>query len=138
MNPPYNTYSGGLKNKYNDTGIKIKSATDIYKLLRGYGHKNQEYFITISIDGSNSMIRKRVLFIGTLNRSLVHPREIFRPAIEHGASAIIIAHNHPSGTLKATPEDFAVTQKIKEAGDLLGIELLDHLIISKNKFISLL
>jgi DNA repair protein RadC len=118
--------------------LTIRNAKQANDHLKDMSKINKENFRGLYLNSRYKLIHSETISIGTIDASIVHPREIFRPAIEHGASAIIIAHNHPSGTLKATPEDFAVTQKIKEAGDLLGIELLDHLIISKNKFISLL
>ncbi len=121
---------------YNDKGIKIKSATDIYKLLRSYGHKNQEYFITISIDGSHSMIKRRVLFIGTLNKSLVHPREVFHYALKDRAAALILVHNHPSNNVNPSNEDIDITKRLKEIGDLIGIDIIDHVIIGNNDFFS--
>jgi DNA repair protein RadC len=78
-----------------------------------------------------------VISIGSLTSSIVHPREVFKPALEYSAVAIIIAHNHPSGALKITEADLEVTQKLAEAGQILGIDLLDHLIIAKNKFVSI-
>lgn len=118
--------------------VTIRNAKQAFDHLKDMSKLNKENFRGLYLNSRYKLIHSETISIGTIDASIVHPREIFRPAIEHGSSAIIIAHNHPSGTLKATPEDFAVTQKIKEAGDLLGIELLDHLIISKNKFISLL
>ncbi len=100
-------------------------------------NKKQEYFMTITLDGANHIIEKRVVFIGTLNRSLIHPREIFADALTDRAASIIIAHNHPSGQLEASVEDLHVTQRIKESGKLLGIELLDHIIFTKDGFLSL-
>ncbi|MDA7848192.1 DNA repair protein RadC [Sulfurospirillum sp.] len=116
---------------------KITKAEDIYDELQEYKNKKQEYFITITLDGANHIIEKRVVFIGTLNRSLIHPREIFADALTDRAASIIIAHNHPSGQLEASSEDLHVTQRLKESGKLLGIELLDHIIFTKEGFLSL-
>ena len=116
---------------------KITKAEDIYDELQEYKTKKQEYFVVITLDGANHIIEKRVVFIGTLNRSLIHPREIFAPALSDRAASIIIAHNHPSGQLEASVEDLHVTQRIKESGKLLGIELLDHVIFTKDGFLSL-
>ena len=77
-----------------------------------------------------------LIFIGTLNQSLVHPREVFRPAITDNAAGIIICHNHPSGTLEASMADIQITQRLKEVAKLVGIELLDHVILSKNGYYS--
>lgn len=116
---------------------KITEAKNIYDELQEYKTKKQEYFIVITLDGANHIIEKRVVFIGTLNRSLIHPREIFADALTDRAASIIIAHNHPSGQLEASTEDLHVTQRIKESGKLLGIELLDHIIFTKDGFLSL-
>ncbi|MBU0632797.1 DNA repair protein RadC [bacterium] len=116
---------------------KITSSQDIYDLLQEYKSKKQEYFITITLDGANHIIEQRVISIGTLNRSLIHPREVFADAITDRAASIIIAHNHPSGILETSDEDILVTKRLQESAKLLGIELLDHLIISKNGYLSM-
>ena len=116
---------------------KITSAHEIYDELQEYKHKKQEYFITITLDGANHIIEKRVIFIGTLNRSLIHPREVFADAITDRAASIIIAHNHPSGLLEVSDEDRLVTKRLQESSKLLGIELLDHIIISKDGYLSM-
>ena len=90
----------------------------------------------ITLDGASKVIEKRVIHIGTLNQSLVHPREVFRPAILDNAAGIIIAHNHPSGTLEASRADLQITQRLKEVSKLVGIELLDHVIVSKEGYCS--
>jgi len=115
---------------------RITSAQDVYSLLQDYSAKDREHFITISLDGRSKVIEKRVIHVGTLNQSLVHPREVFRPAILDNAAGIIIAHNHPSGTLEASRADIQITQRLKEVAKLVGIELLDHVIISKEGYYS--
>lgn len=115
---------------------QIKTASDIYKELEKYKNKKQEYFIMISLDGANHIIKKRVISIGILNQSLVHPREVFSPALKDRAASIIIAHNHPSGVLKASNEDINITNRLKECGKLLGLEILDHIIITKDGYLS--
>jgi DNA repair protein RadC len=116
---------------------KITCALDIYNELQEYKNKQQEYFLTITLDGANHIIQTRVISIGTLNRSLIHPREVFADAITDRAASIVIAHNHPSGLLEASQEDVHVTKRLKESAKLLGIELLDHLIISKDGYFSM-
>ncbi len=115
---------------------RITSAQNVYTLLHEYSSKEKEHFLLITLDGSSHVIEKRVIHIGTLNQSLVHPREVFRPAIQDNAAGIIISHNHPSGTLEASRADMQITQRLKEVAKLIGIELLDHVIISKNGFYS--
>ena len=116
---------------------KITCAEDIYDELQEYKNKKQEYFIVITIDGASHIIEKRVVFIGTLNHSLIHPREIFADALTDRAAAIIIAHNHPSGQLEASLEDIAVTKRVKESAKLLGIDLIDHIIFTNIEYLSL-
>ena len=91
----------------------------------------------ITLDGANRLIDNSIVFVGTLNQSLVHPREIFAKAVEDRAAAIIVAHNHPSGSLEPSLEDKAITEKLKAAGELMGISVLDHLIVSKQGYHSL-
>ncbi len=92
--------------------------------------KKQEYFVCLTLDGANRLISKRVISIGTLTSSLVHPREVFAEAITDRAAGIIVAHNHPSGNLQASDADRAVTERLRDAGELLGIKLLDHVVIT--------
>ena len=98
--------------------------------------KKQEHFVVLTLDGARRLIKKRTITIGTLTSSLVHPREVFSPAISDRAASIIIGHNHPSGTLSISDQDRTVTKRIKDAGDLLGIPLDDHIIISSIGFVS--
>ena len=116
---------------------KITSPNDIYEELKSFKNKQQEYFLALYLDGANHLIDRKVITIGILNQSLVHPREVFSYAIEHRCASIIVAHNHPSGTLEASHEDINVTKRLKESGKILGIELLDHVIFTKDGFVSL-
>ena len=100
--------------------------------------KKQEYFVCLTLDGANRLIAKRIITIGTLTASLVHPREVFAEAIADRAASIIVAHNHPSGTLTASSADSEVTQRLEEAGVVLGIKLVDHLIVSSSGHLSIL
>jgi len=116
---------------------KITSAEDVYSELKEYRNKKQEYFLVLTLNGASHLIEKRIISIGTLNQSLVHPREVFADAIGDRAAGIIIAHNHPSGQLEASHEDKMVTKRIKEVGKIMGIELLDHVILTKDGYLSL-
>jgi DNA repair protein RadC len=98
--------------------------------------KKQEYFVVLSLDGANRLIAKRIITIGTLTSSLVHPREVFADAITDRAASIIVAHNHPSGSLESSEADSNITKRLNEAGDLLGINLLEHIIVSAKGFIA--
>jgi len=115
---------------------KITSAEDVYSELKSFTNKKQEYFLTITLDGASHIINTRTVFIGTLNQSLVHPREVFADAIADRSAGIIIAHNHPSGTLVPSRADISITQRLKEVSKLVGIELLDHVILAKSGFYS--
>ena len=116
---------------------RINSAYDIFSLLYEYSLKEKEYFLLVTLDGASAVIAQRVIHIGTLNQSLVHPREVFRPAILDNAAGVIIAHNHPSGTLEGSRADIQITQRLKEVAKLVGIELLDHVILTVHGYSSL-
>lgn len=116
---------------------KITSSKDVYDELKEYHNKQQEYFLCLYLDGANHLIQTKVITIGILNQSLVHPREVFSYAIEKRCASIIVAHNHPSGVLEASNEDINVTKRLQESGKILGIELLDHLIITSDGYLSL-
>ncbi len=115
---------------------RITSAQEVYEELKEFSTKNQEHFLSITLDGASHIINTRTVFIGTLNQSVVHPREVFADAIADRAAGIFIAHNHPSGTLEASRADVQITQRLKEVSKLVGIELLDHVILSKHGFYS--
>lgn len=115
----------------------VTSAEDVFKILAEYSTKDQEHILLITLDGASKVIRKEVIHIGTVNQSMVHPRDVFRPAIVDNAVGIIIAHNHPSGTLEASIADIKITQRLKEGSKILGIELLDHVIIAKGGYYSM-
>lgn len=117
--------------------ITIRNAKQAFEHLKDMSKLNKEHFRGLYLNNHYKLIHSETISIGTLDASIIHPREVFKPALEHSASAIIIAHNHPSGNLKPSQEDIEVNQKLKEAGEILGINILDHLVISKNKFISL-
>ena len=116
----------------------INTSEDAVTLLGDIRDKKQEYFVCFTLDGANRLIAKRTITIGTLSASLVHPREVFADAIADRAASIIIAHNHPSGTLVASEADKKVTEQVKQAGELLGIKLLDHVIITKTAHVSVI
>ncbi|MFA5248651.1 MAG: DNA repair protein RadC [Patescibacteria group bacterium] len=115
----------------------INSAKDAVAQLQELRPAKKEYFVALYLNARNQLIHKEVVSMGTLNASLVHPREVFKPAIDHLAASIIVAHNHPSENLEASQEDIKMTEKLKQAGELLGVEMLDSLIITKSGFTSL-
>ena len=116
----------------------IDSPEKAVELLTDIRDKKQEYFVCLTLDGANRLIAKRVVTIGTLTASLVHPREVFADAIADRAASIIVAHNHPSGGLEASQADKEVTNRLMEAGKLLGITLNDHIIVTKTSHKSLM
>ncbi|MFB9327250.1 DNA repair protein RadC [Paenibacillus aurantiacus] len=97
----------------------------------------KEHFVCLFLNTKNQVIVKETLSVGTLNASLVHPREVFRAAIKCSSASIVCVHNHPSGDPTPSPEDIAMTRRLKEAGELVGIDVLDHLVIGDNRFVSL-
>lgn len=110
---------------------------DVFGLLNPkIGHLKKEHFVLISFDTRNRVIGMDTISVGTLNASLVHPREMFEIAIRRHAASVIIAHNHPSGDPDPSDEDIRVTAKLTEAGKLLGIQVLDHIIVGKDRFYS--
>ena len=114
----------------------ITTANKAYKYLHEYHHLNREHFIAITLDGASRVIATHIISIGTLNQSLVHPREVFYSAIKDKAAAIIIAHNHPSGQLHPSRADKQVTTRLKDAGKLIGIDIIDHIILTPDGFYS--
>ena len=116
----------------------IDSPEKAVELLADIRDKKQEYFVCLTLDGANRLIAKRVVTIGTLTASLVHPREVFADVIADRAASIIVAHNHPSGSLEASQADREVTNRLRQAGELLGINLVDHIIITKDNFQSII
>jgi len=117
---------------------KITAPSDILPLVEKYRNRKQEHFMVATLDGSHKVIRVRVVSKGILNRCLVHPREIFRKAITDNAASIIAIHNHPSGNPNPSPEDIEITNRLKAAGEIIGIEVLDHVVIGKYGYYSFL
>ncbi len=109
---------------------RIRTSEDLKPYLQAYANKKQEYFLAATLNGANEIIAVRVITIGLVNKSQIHPREIYANAITDRACYIIVAHNHPSGSLEPSPEDIAVTGRLKKSGEILGIKLLDHIIFS--------
>jgi DNA repair protein RadC len=115
----------------------INSAKDAVAQLQELRAAKKEHFVALYLNARNQLIHKETISIGTLNASLVHPREIFEPALRLLASQIIVAHNHPSGDITPSDEDLKITSRLRSAGELLGIEVLDHIIIVEKNFSSL-
>lgn len=115
----------------------IKGPEDVYKHLSEMKKLQKEHFRGLYLNTRNRLIHDEIISMGTLNLSLIQPREVFRPAIEYSAAALIIAHNHPSGDPEPSEDDIKVTQQIVEVGKLMQIDVLDHVIIGEAKFVSL-
>ena len=122
-----------------EPGNKVTHPSDIVDsgLLDTIKNAPQEHFVAISLDGAGQVITSRVVTIGILNSSLAHPRETFRGAILDNAASIILAHNHPSGDLNPSANDIALTQQMAHAGEIIGIKVIDHIIVSKKGYNSL-
>lgn len=118
--------------------IKLKSPHDVLNFVRPeLQYATQEIFKVILLDVKNQLIAIPEISRGILNQSLVHPREVFREAIRRSSAAVILVHNHPSGDPEPSDDDIKITQKLSAAGELLGIEVLDHLIIGKGEYVSM-
>ena len=115
---------------------EVLSAEDVWKLCADIRDSKKEHFVAFYLDTQNRLIERQIISIGTLNASLVHPREVFEPTIKLSAASVIIAHNHPSGDIGPSLEDKVVTKRLKEAGKILGIDLADHVIVSKTAYLS--
>ena len=116
--------------------VKITEAKDVLPLIGRITSKQQEYFICISLNGANEVIENRTVTVGLLDRSQVHPREVFADVITDRAASVIFAHNHPSGALEPSNSDLKIQEQLTEAGRILGIKVLDHIIISKKGYYS--
>jgi DNA repair protein RadC len=119
------------------TGCKVTTPEDILPHIAYLKDKRQEHFVCITLNGAGEVISNRVITVGLLNHSLVHPREVFTEAITERAASIICVHNHPSGSLEPSSQDIAITAQLRDAGTLIGIQLIDHIIISKNGYLSM-
>ena len=114
--------------------INIRNAPQAFAYLKNMGSLQKEQLRGLYLNNHYELVHDEIISLGTLTSTIIEPREIFKPAFEYSAVAIIIAHNHPSNNLKATKTDLEITKKIKAAGKLLNIEILDHLLIGQNKF----
>ncbi|HEY6805385.1 MAG TPA: DNA repair protein RadC [Pyrinomonadaceae bacterium] len=116
--------------------IKISRAEDVLPLLADIRDKSQEHFVCITLNGANEVIQKRVVTVGLLNRTLVHPRDVYADVITDRAAAVIFAHNHPSGDVQPSEEDIQTQIRLIEAARILGIRVLDHVIVSRKSYYS--
>jgi len=116
--------------------IKVENPKDVLPLVQEYKDKKQEYFICMTLDGASNIIQSRVISIGTIEQSLIHPREVFADAISDRAAGVIFVHNHPTGDLSPSEDDKEITKRLIEAGKLLGIKVCDHIIITNKSYFS--
>ncbi|MEK7202142.1 MAG: DNA repair protein RadC [Patescibacteria group bacterium] len=120
-----------------DTNLPIVATPkDVVAHLTDLCDKQKEHFVALYLNARNQIIHKETISVGTLTASLVHPREVFEPAIRHFASSIVVAHNHPSGDPAPSEEDIKLTKNLVQAGKILDIDLFDHIIVTKNVFFS--
>ncbi len=115
----------------------IRTAKDVYEYLRDMHNLPKEHLRGLYLNSHNRIIHDEVISIGTINTNIVHPREVFRPAIEYSAAALVLAHNHPSGNAIPSSQDVAITDQLIQAGKILGINVLDHVIVTKDAFSSI-
>jgi len=116
----------------------IKSSSDVVPYVQNYAVSKKEHFLLLTLNGSHEIIQIHVVSIGTLNRTLIHPREIYGTAMREDAAAIIVCHNHPSGNCEPSEEDIDVTHNLERVGEIMGIELLDHIIVCRESYYSFL
>lgn len=119
------------------TVTEISDQNAAYELFRYLERESQEHFCAAFLNSKNGLVSTRTVHIGTLNMSVVGPREVFREAVREGAAGIVVAHNHPSGDPSPSPEDIQVTRRLKDVGEILDIPLLDHIIVGQGRFVSL-
>jgi len=116
----------------------VKTPDDVFSLVRGrLKGKKKEYFLALLLDTRNRLIRVAEISVGSLDGSIVHPREVFKEAVSASAASVIFVHNHPSGDPEASEDDTGLTKRLAEAGEIMGIDVLDHIIIGDNKYLSL-
>ena len=121
---------------YLKTGTRFTSPTQIYETFSFLSRETKEMFITVHLDGKNRIICMDIVSVGSLNQSIVHMRSVFQTACLSAAAAFVCIHNHPSGDPTPSSEDIAITRRLREAGELMGIKLLDHIIIGDNEYLS--
>ena len=117
--------------------VAVSKPGEAYEQVKDIARDKQEQLVGLYLDAQNKLIVRRTISVGSLNTTRSHPREILYPAIQHLAAGFILAHNHPSGCLEPSPEDITFTQAVARAGELMGIELYDHLVVTRNGFTSL-
>lgn len=121
---------------YLKTGTRYTAPRQVYETFQFLMKETKEMFITLHLDGKNRIIAMDLVSIGSLNQSIVHPREVFKTALLSNAASLILIHQHPTGDPTPSSEDIAITRRLKEAGDIMGIKILDHIIIGEGEYLS--
>jgi DNA repair protein RadC len=116
--------------------MPIRNPKDIISLVQHYTMQPQEHFLSVSLNGAHEILQIHVAAVGTINRTMIHPREIFSDAIKERASALILCHNHPSSSCFPSEEDIETTKQLLEAAKYVGIKILDHIVVTKNAYFS--
>lgn len=122
-----------VANRFTKTGTKIREIEDVAMILSDIRNKKQEHFVVLTLDGADRLIDRHIVSIGTVNASLIHPRDVFTLALQDNAASIIVAHNHPGGALEPSSADIDVTGRLRDAGKLLGIAMQSHVIITSQE-----
>jgi DNA repair protein RadC len=122
------------RRRYGAFSVNVKRPVDIYNLIRHYADRKQERFISLSLNGAHEVLATRIVTIGLVNKTIVHPREVFADIIQDRAAAFCVAHNHPSGQVTSSPEDEEITSRLQSAAAILGLHFLDHLIFSETSY----
>jgi len=122
------------RRRYGSLSARIKQPADIFTLVRHYADRKQERFISLSLNGAHEVLAVRIVTIGLVNKTIVHPREVFADLIQDRAAAFCVAHNHPSGQLESSPEDDEITERLQSASQILGLHFVDHIIFSESKW----
>lgn len=121
---------------YLKTGTRYTAPQQVYETFRFLMKETKEMFICLHLDGKNKIQCMDIVSIGSLNQSIVHPREVFKTALLSNAAAVLLIHQHPTGDPSASSEDVSITRRLKEAGDILGIKVLDHIIVGDGEYLS--
>ncbi|MDR0503545.1 MAG: DNA repair protein RadC [Treponema sp.] len=122
------------RRRYGSFSARIKQPSDIFTLVRHFADRKQERFISLSLNGAHEVLAVRIVTIGLVNKTIVHPREVFADIIQDRAAAFCVAHNHPSGQLECSPEDEEITSRLLSASKILGLHFVDHIIFSESSW----
>ena len=122
------------RRKYGAFSARINNPSDIFTLVRHYADRKQERFISLSLNGAHEVLAVRVVTIGLVDKTIVHPREVFADLLQDRAAAFCVAHNHPSGQIEGSPEDYEITARLQASARILGLHFVDHVIFSQTAY----